>query len=196
MFYNTIQRVRLLCQFYHPKDKLISTGAKSQSGRRLLHRSTFHTGHFAISMHLLPSTLSTRNRIDSESPEPETNGHDEMDQSPKPSRPIPQQVLIVTQTGVFALITPIDELMYLRLNAMQTYLTAQLEHACGLNPRGYRAVESERMGIKGIVDGTILTRWAELPKQRRVEACGRIGTEEVILRSDLEMIGGGGLGYL
>ena len=86
--------------------------------------------------------------------------------------------------------------MYLRLNAMQTYLNAQLEHACGLNPRGYRAVESERMGIKGIVDGTMLRRWSELPKQRRVEACGRIGTEEFLVRRDLELISGGGLGYL
>jgi cleavage and polyadenylation specificity factor subunit 1 len=175
--------------------KLTSVGAKSQSGRRLLHRSTFHTGHFPISMHLLPSTLSSRGRLTSSSPTPETNGHDEAEQPPKLSRPTAQQVLVVTQTGVLALITPIDELMYLRLNAMQTYLTAQLDHACGLNPRGYRAVESERMGIKGIVDGTMLMRWAELPKQRRVEASGRIGTEEMVLRSDLELIAGGGLGY-
>lgn len=125
-----------------------------------------------------------------DSPAPELNGHD--DATP----PTPHQVLVVTQTGVIALITPIDELMYLRLNAMQTYLTGQLEHACGLNPRGYRAVESERMGIKGIVDGTILMRWAELAKQRRVEAAGRIGAGEVLLRGDLDMISGGGLGYL
>ena len=107
-----------------------------------------------------------------------------------------QHVLLVTQTGTLALITPVDELMYLRLNTLQTYLTAQLEHPCALNPRGYRAIESERFGIKGIVDGSVLRRWSELPKQRRAEACVRIGVEEGVIRADLEFVGGGGLAYL
>jgi cleavage and polyadenylation specificity factor subunit 1 len=118
-----------------------------------------------------------------------------IDSDPDNTSPF-NHVLVVTQTGTLALITPVDELMYLRLNTLQTYLTAQLDHFCALNPRGYRAVESERMGIKGVVDGSVLTRWTELPKQRRVEACLRVGVEESVVRADLEFIGGGGLGYL
>lgn len=108
----------------------------------------------------------------------------------------PQQVLVSTQTGALGLITPVDELVYLRLNALQTYLTSQLEHPCGLNPRGYRAAESERLGIKGIVDGTILKRWCELSKQRRTEACSRMGVNESTVRADLALISGAGLDYL
>lgn len=160
------------------------------SGRRLIHKSTFHTGHFPVGMHLLPSSLAPPSQSREESP-------DEMAIDSEPDNTSPfNHVLVVTQTGTLALITPVDELMYLRLNTLQTYLTAQLDHFCALNPRGYRAVESERMGIKGVVDGSVLKRWTELPKQRRVEACLRVGVEESVVRADLEFIGGGGLGYL
>ena len=69
-----------------------------------------------------------------------------------------------------------------------------MDHACGLNPRAYRAVESEGFGSRGIVDGGVLRRWGELGSQRRAEACGKVGVEEWALRSDLEVLGGAGLG--
>ncbi|KAF2674469.1 protein CFT1 [Microthyrium microscopicum] len=199
--------------------------AKSASGRLLIQKCTFHTGHFPVGMHLLPST-SLPNAPASSSPAPinfdeESEDEDQMsngtgDNTPVPETNgtngttngtngttnitapppvLPQQVLVVTQTGVLALITPVDELIYLRLNGLQTFLNAQLEHHCGLNPRGYRAVESERMGIKGVLDGTMLRRWTELPKQRRAEALSKLGTEEMVVRGDLERVAGG-LGYL
>lgn len=105
-------------------------------------------------------------------------------------------VLVATQTGVFGLMTPVDELMYLRLNTLQTYLISQLDHACSLNPKAYRAVESERYGIKGIVDGGILRRWTELPSPKRADACARLGISEALVKSDLEFVCGGGLAYL
>lgn len=104
-----------------------------------------------------------------------------------------QQVLLTTQSGALSIITPIDELMYLRLNTLQTYLTTQLDHPCGLNPRGYRAAESERTGIKGVLDGSVLKRWNELPKQRRVDVCGRMGVDEESVWQDLGVVCGSGL---
>lgn len=163
---------------------------KSASGRRLVHRSTFHMGHFPVSMTLLPNMALAGATSRESSP-------DEMDIDEEPaSRVPPKQVLVATQTGVLALVTPVDELIYLRLNALQTYMTSQVEHACGLNPRGYRAAESERLGIKGIIDGTLLKRWCELSKQRRAEACSRMGVGESTVRADLALISGGGLVYL
>jgi cleavage and polyadenylation specificity factor subunit 1 len=161
-------------------------------------------------MHLLPSTLSRTNDVSGSISESD----DAMEQD-VPPRKAQQQVLVLNQTGVISLVSPVDELLYLRLNALQTYLTAQLDHACGLNPRGYRAAENSGDalgggagagsggirgggigGIKGVVDGSLLKRWAELPKQRQMDACTRVGVEMESLRNDLESVGGEGLGFL
>jgi cleavage and polyadenylation specificity factor subunit 1 len=64
-----------------------------------------------------------------------------------------------------------------------------MDHACGLNPRAYRAVESEGFGSRGVIDGGLLIKgWAGLGARRRAEACGKVGVEAWILRNDLEII--------
>ncbi len=108
----------------------------------------------------------------------------------------PHQILITTQSGCLALITPLNEQVYRRLQVLQTQLANTLEHACGLNPRAYRAVESDGMGGRGMLDGGLLRRWMELGSQRRAEVAGRVGVANWVVRADLDMIGGGGLGYL
>ena len=100
---------------------------------------------------------------------------------------------MLTQSGAISLISPVDEQTYRRLGALHTYLVNQLEHACGLNPRGYRAVEG---AARGIIDGNVLRRWAELPSSRQQEACAKMGVEEWVVRGDLEVLGGAGLSYL
>lgn len=56
-------------------------------------------------------------------------------------------------------------------------------------------METERFGSRGIVDGTVLRRWTELSSGRRMEAVAKVGIEEGELRSDLMMVGEGGLGW-
>ncbi|KAG2161842.1 hypothetical protein VTO58DRAFT_109667 [Aureobasidium pullulans] len=162
---------------------------KSLSGQRLLHRSTFHVGHMPTSMSLLPSTLS---------PFAEQNPDEEMaDDFTEPSKtPSLNHILITTQTGSIALLTPLDEATYRRLSALQATLSSILEHSAGLNPRAYRAVESEGLGARGIVDGDLITRIYELGAGKRLEVLGRAGAEVWGMRSDLEIIAGEGLGYL
>lgn len=157
---------------------------KSLSGQRLLHKSSYHTGHFTTSMVLLPSSrnpASTQGVVEDGEPQASTTQF---------------QVLAFTQAGSINLITPLDEQQYRRLGALQTHLTNLLDHPCGLNPRAYRAVESEGIGTRGIVDGNIVRRWCELGSQKRAEACAKVGMEEWVLASDLTWIGGGGLSYL
>ncbi|KAI4740148.1 protein CFT1 [Aureobasidium sp. EXF-12298] len=162
---------------------------KSLSGQRLLHRSTFHLGHMPTSMTLLPSTLS---------PFTEQNPDEDMaDDDNEPSKTsVLNHILITTQTGSIALLTPLDEATYRRLSALQTTLSSILEHSAGLNPRAYRAVESEGLGARGIVDGDLITRIYELGAGKRLEVLGRAGAEVWGIRSDLEIIAGEGLGYL
>lgn len=171
---------------YDPEDP------KSLSGTRLLHKSTFHVGHFPTSMTLLPSTLAPN--LD----QPLTNGHADEDaaEDDEPKSSSLFHILTTSQTGCVSLITPVDEGTYRRLGAMQTQLTSILEHAAGLNPRAYRAVESEGSGARGVLDGTLLQRISELGSTRRAEVVGRAGGDAWGLRSDLEIIGGGGLGCL
>ena len=176
------------------------TDPKSLSGQRLIHKTTFHTGQFPGQLVLLPSTTKATSSSGSFDPYPSTNGDavavdGETNGTSLSSGPL-HQLLLTSQTGSLALITPVDEPMYRRLSALQTYLTNQLEHACGLNPRSYRAVESEGFGSRGIVDGTVLRRWCELGSQRTAEACAKVGVEEWVVRSDLEFVGGAGLAYL
>lgn len=143
-------------------------------------------------MTLLPSLTkfpTTPSAADTDAMETDT------DLPPSPPAQPPNHVLLTTQSGALGLLTPINETVYRRLGALQAFLTNSLDHACGLNPRGYRAVETERFGSRGIVDGTVLRRWSELSSGRRVEAVAKVGVEEGELRGDLKMVGEGGLGY-
>jgi cleavage and polyadenylation specificity factor subunit 1 len=169
---------------------------KSLSGQRLLHKSTFHTGHCPSSTLLLPSTLAA-SAID-----PSTDST--VDQHPdttasRQASPF-QHMLITLQTGALAILTPLTEPTYRRLSALQTHLQNILDQPAGLNPRAYRNVESEiSYGGRGVLDGGLLLRWTALDSQRKREAAGKVGLkgEEVwVLRSDLEIIAGVGLGYL
>jgi cleavage and polyadenylation specificity factor subunit 1 len=161
-------------------------------------------------MHLLPRTASSPASPPDSSGSEDSDSEDEKPQARKAGR----QVLIATQTGALALMTPVDETTHLRLSALQTFLLAQLEQPCGLNARGYRSGgggsgpvgesaggegrEGERGGgvVKGVVDGGLLGRWMELSKQRRAEGCSRVGVDEGAVRRDLEMVNGSALELL
>lgn len=159
---------------------------KTVNGLRLLHRSTFHIGHFVTTMTLLPSTLAPFAQQ-----EPAANGDDH-----DPSPPSLFHILTTSLSGSIGLVTPLDESAYRRLGALQTHLTSILEHTASLNPRAYRSIESESSGGRGVVDGSLVRRIGELGTARRADVLGRAGADVWQLRSDLEIIGGGGLGYL
>ncbi|PGH33637.1 cleavage and polyadenylation specificity factor subunit 1 [[Emmonsia] crescens] len=157
----------------------------SSKGDRLLHRSTFHTGHFASTLTLLPRTA-----ISSQGPDANPDMMDLDSSGPL------HQVLVTSETGSIALITPVTETSYRRLSALQSQLINTLEHPCGLNPRAFRAVESDGIGGRGMVDGDLLQRWLDLGTQRKAEIANRVGADVWEIRADLEAIGKGGLGYL
>ncbi|KAJ5099106.1 hypothetical protein N7532_006107 [Penicillium argentinense] len=168
---------QILC-FCHPDPK-------SSNGDRLLNRSKFHTGNFASTVTLLPRTAVSSELVETPS--------DEMDMDDTLTT---HQVLIASQNGALALVTSVAEESYRRLSALQSQLTNTLEHPGGLNPRAFRAVESDGAGGRGIVDGNLLRQWLNLGKQRQAEIAGRVGATEWEIRADLEAIGGDGLGYL
>nr|POF20042.1 protein cft1 [Quercus suber] len=165
---------------------------RSMSGTRLLERSAFHLGHFPTSLTLVPSSLGPFAQ------QTLSNGHHEAHDGGESGAQAFHHVLTTTQTGSIGLVTALDESTYRRLGALQTQLSSILEHAAGLNPRSYRAVaETEGTGARvGVIDGNLIQRIAELGSLKRSEVLGRAGGDIWGLRSDLEIIGGGGLEYL
>ncbi|KAK0952875.1 mRNA cleavage and polyadenylation factor subunit [Friedmanniomyces endolithicus] len=186
----------LHCLQYDPED------AKTLSGQRLLHRGTFHLGHFptlAGGMMVLPSTLAPMSEQTAvTNGNGLANGHQDGEKPAAAAREDPPklfQILTTFQSGAIGLLTPLDETTYRRLSGLQAQLTSLLEHAAGLNPRAFRAaVGSEGRG--GVVDGSLVQRIGELGAARRAEVLGRAGGDGWSLRSDLEVLGGGGLAYL
>ncbi|PYH72415.1 cleavage/polyadenylation factor CFT1 [Aspergillus vadensis CBS 113365] len=164
---------------YDPEDP------KSSNGDKLLSRSKFHTGNFASTLTLLPRTMVSSEKMISKS--------DEMDIDNQSAL---HQVLMTTQNGSLGLITCMPEEPYRRLSALQSQLTNTLEHPCGLNPRAFRAVESDGTAGRGMLDGNLLFKWIDMSKQRKTEIAGRVGAREWEIKADLEAISGDGLGYL
>ncbi|KAF2013333.1 protein CFT1 [Aaosphaeria arxii CBS 175.79] len=170
---------------------------KSVGGLRLLQKSTFHTGHFPVSMHLLKSSLKMPSASEfpgAISPSPDDMDI-EMDIDSEDSGPL-HQILHTSQSGTLALLTPLSESTYRRLSGLATYLANTLDSPCGLNPRAYRAVENETGGgggTRGILDGNLLMRWGELGEQRRREGLGKVGAEDWAFRGEREVLAGWGL---
>lgn len=109
-----------------------------------------------------------------------------------------QELLMSDNTGTISLLTPLSEAQYRRLNTLASHLTNTLFHACGLNPRAYRASKEAPEGMVGgrtVVDGGMVLRWLELGTQRRSEVAGRVGMDSEEVREDLVALVSG-LGYL
>ncbi|KAF7117248.1 hypothetical protein CNMCM5793_006004 [Aspergillus hiratsukae] len=164
---------------YDPEDP------KSSNGDRLLARSKFHMGHFATTMTLLPRTMVSSEKAMADPDSMEID-----------SQTISQQVLITSQSGSLGIVTSVSEESYRRLSALQSQLTNSLEHPCGLNPRAYRAVESDGTAGRGMLDGNLLYQWLDMGQHRKMEIAARVGAHEWEIKADLEAIGGDGLGYL
>ena len=160
---------------------------KSERGSKLLLRSTFDTGSTPTKMLLLPRTPTAYERATTtttSSPSPD-------DPSPSPSTP-QTQLLLLSQTGSLSLLTPLSDATYRRLSALQNILSNTSSHPCSLNPRAYRAVETDGMGGRGVIDGELIKRWHELSSAQKANLADKVGSKGVWeVRGDLEGVCGG-----
>jgi cleavage and polyadenylation specificity factor subunit 1 len=162
---------------------------KSERGLKLLRRSTFHTGAFPTSMALLPRTP-----VSSEIAMLASEEDNEMDiDAASYAR---HQILLCTQEGSLALITPLSDQTYRRLSTLQNLLISNLEQPCGLNARAYRDVQTDGIGGRAMIDGNVVMRWLDQSSQHQASTADKIGGSVWDIRGDLEAVGGGGLGYL
>lgn len=167
------------------------TDPKSLSGIRLLPRSTFHTGHFPSTTHLLTSNLTI--------PEAPSSTFDSApSDDDAPPQTTTHQLLHTTHSGTLALLTPLSESTYRRLASLTTYLANTLDSPCGLNPKAWRmAGDSIGEGGKGggVLDGNLIMRWGELGYSRQREGLGKVGGEgeEWVFWGEREVLGGWGI---
>ncbi|KAF9736001.1 mRNA cleavage and polyadenylation factor subunit [Paraphaeosphaeria minitans] len=166
---------------------------KSLSGLRLTHRSTFHTGHFPATTHLLTSALAMPTAPSSTFDNPADEDAAPASQEEESTR----QVLHTSQSGTLALITPLSEATYRRLSSLTTYLANTLDSACGLNPKAWRVGGGEvGEGAKGgMVDGNLVMRWGELGYAKQREGLGKLGGEgeEWVFEGERDVLGGWGI---
>jgi cleavage and polyadenylation specificity factor subunit 1 len=155
---------------------------KTERGTKLLQRSTFNTGSLPTTMTLLPRTP-----VSSDVAGLPSASH--MDVDLNFAR---HQILITTQEGGLALITPLSDQSYRRLSTLQNILMTNLEHPCSLNPRAYRAVETDGVGGLGMIDGSLVLRWQHQSSQHKASMADKIGGTVWDIRSDVESIGGAG----
>lgn len=169
---------------------------KTERGSILLHRSTFNTGYLPTMMTLLPRTPTSSEALVAASAS--TSSPDDNTQLDPPPSPFQNthQILITTREGALTLITPLSEQAYRRLSTLQTTLTTQLDQPCGLNPRAHRQIETDGVGGRAMIDGMVVRRWLEQSSQHKYQLADRVGGTVWDVRSDLEGVVGGGLGYL
>ncbi|KAK5080047.1 mRNA cleavage and polyadenylation factor subunit [Exophiala xenobiotica] len=170
---------------------------KTERGSILLHRSTFNTGYLPTLMALLPRLPTPSEAlVAATSAAPNESDSEDGMQVEIPALPTNHQVLIVTKEGAIALISPLAEQSYRRLSTLQTALTTHLEQPCGLNPRAHRQVETDGVGGRAMIDGEVVKRWLDQSSQHKYSLADRVGGTVWEVRSDLEAIGGAGLGFL
>lgn len=158
---------------------------ESERGTKLLHRSTFYSGSFISSMILLPGNI-----VPSSDDEPGSAENLPINRSSETPQ---HQILVTSQEGSVGLITPLSEPTYRRLLALQNILTANLEHPCGLNPRAYRAVETDGIGGAAIVDGTLVQNWLDQDTFHQNSMADKVGSSPWELREDMNEITGSNL---
>ncbi|KAJ5026847.1 CPSF A subunit region-domain-containing protein [Bipolaris maydis] len=174
---------------------------KSEAGSRLLHKSTFHTGHFPATLHVVHSRLKMPSASDFAGTNNAESGDVEMDTSSpddKATQPL-HQILCTSQSGTLALVTPLSEDTYRRLSNLSAYLSNTLDATAGLNPRAFRASDTPDggwdagTGARGMLDGNLLMRWGELGERGRREGLAKYGEGEWMFWGEREVLAGWGV---
>lgn len=101
--------------------------------------------------------------------------------------------VLATTDGSISMLVPISELTYRRLYTLQTIMMNALPQNAGLNPKEFRYFRQldalpSRVRKKGILDGSLISRYATLDMVAQKELARCIGTTpEVVMQNLLEM---------
>lgn len=90
-------------------------------------------------------------------------------------------------------LVPAKELVFKRLQLVQTRLVRRIPQFGGLNPRGYRTVRNETVSRainRGILDGDLLGRFEMLSVDQQEEAARLVSSDRETVLYNLENLRG------
>ncbi|KAI0088958.1 CPSF A subunit region-domain-containing protein [Irpex rosettiformis] len=137
---------------------------ESRNGQRLLCRTEYHAHTEHRTSHLIAR------------------------RTPDDDPSIPQSKLVYGGTdGSLTSLTYVDEAAFKRLYLLQGQLSRNIQHVAGLNPKAFRTVRNDRVArplAKGILDGTLISAFEDLPIPRQEEMTRQIATERSAVLKD------------
>ncbi|KAK9475082.1 CPSF A subunit region-domain-containing protein [Dipodascopsis tothii] len=146
---------------YDPEDP------RSLSGQKLIRKSEFYAGHAVQALTMVPKVAGLQ--------APRADDSAEAD----------DQYLTLggTLSGHVFAIVPISETAYRRLNIVQQQLYDRVESHAGLNPRMYRAhqtnAEFNGQALRAVLDGNNIYRYLGLPRSAQRDAVGKEPETEI-----------------
>ncbi|CAI4218655.1 unnamed protein product [Parascedosporium putredinis] len=168
-----------------------SVNPKSLQGHLLLHKTSFCTASNGPTITLLlPRTVTPASGLQNNGAEPGTF-HNHI-------------LLLASESGMLAAISPLSEAAYRRLLSLSAQLVTALPVSAGTNPKAYRmphpaagAVGVDTASGRTMIDGAVLARWGELGTGRKAELAGKTGYSGVEqVRAELDsLLGWTGLAY-
>ncbi|KAM0789430.1 hypothetical protein ACM66B_000255 [Microbotryomycetes sp. NB124-2] len=142
------------------------TSVASQGGQKLLVRTEYNAGTEAL------TTLMFARRQGSEDPRQNC-------------------VLYGGVDGSLFSLVPVRDIVFKRLQLLQTALARHVQHFAGLNPRGNRIVKNDSVSraiTRGVLDGELLAEFEWLPLHRQVELATAVGTDQDTLLANLRSL--------
>jgi len=169
--------------------------AAARGGNKLVSRSDFHLGTqtTAFQQHYCRSSLLVHSATPASTVaalKQQDNYHGRTDDDQRLG------VHFGTTDGSIGSLVPLSEPVYWRLAALQSVLANALESDCALSPRAWRLYRrSPRRGgcrsndrRKGVIDGDLILRYADLPLTDQEDLASAIGsTVDLILDNLLEL---------
>ncbi|KAI9469973.1 MAG: CPSF A subunit region-domain-containing protein [Benjaminiella poitrasii] len=142
---------------------------QSFGGQKLMRRGDFHVGSQVQTMIRLPQLERTENGL-------EYNRR--------------HFCLCGTLNGSIAVLSPISEKTFKRLNTLYGQLVNNVQHVAGLNPRTYRLIKGPKQRMasnrtKAILDGDLIFEFAGLSLEQQRETTKQIGTTVPRIMEDL-----------
>ncbi|EOD20989.1 hypothetical protein EMIHUDRAFT_435783 [Emiliania huxleyi CCMP1516] len=145
--------------------------AESRSGTVLLPRAAFHLG--AVANHFLRLSLPPRGAPPAAAAAAGRRRH---------------ALLYSTLDGAIGCLAQVEEAAFRRLYFLSTKMVATMQHAAGLNPRGFRAQGSGATAegeLSQVIDGALLRRFVSLGSAAQERLARQIGTSPQQLLANL-----------
>lgn len=99
--------------------------------------------------------------------------------------------IVGTVDGSVGVLVPLDEKMYRRLLLLQQLMCMGVRTHCSLSPRDYRQVKTARVRLetrRGVLDGTLLWKYASLSTVMQDELALAMGTSSDVILENLSRI--------